>query len=56
MRDKATVLTTLCTIVDDRMKGSQVIQHALQRPGPLPTLTDSEVITLADEQERIGEP
>lgn len=56
MLDKATVLTTLFTIVDDRMKGSRVIQQALQRPGPLPKLTDSEVITLALYQELIGEP
>jgi hypothetical protein len=36
MLDKATVLTTIFTIVDDTMKGSAVIQHALKRPGPKP--------------------
>jgi hypothetical protein len=56
MLEKATVLTTLFTIVDDTMKGSQVIQQALQRPGPAPQLADSEVVTLALYQELIGEP
>lgn len=36
MLDKATVLTTLFIIVDDLMKGSAVIQDALERPGPAP--------------------
>src|SRR5437667_4787958 len=56
MLDKATVLTTLFTIVDDTMKGSSMIQDALKRPGPAPRLSDSEVITLALYQELIGEP
>jgi Transposase DDE domain len=56
MLDKATVLTTLFTIVDDTMKGSSMIQQALKRPGPAPRLCDSEVITLALYQELIGEP
>ena len=56
MLDKATVLTTMFTIVDDTMKGSAVIQQALERPGPAPRLTDSEVVTLAIYQELIGEP
>src|SRR5438270_12367312 len=56
MLDKATVLTTLFTRVDDTMKGSAVIQHALKRPGPAPRLSDSEVVTLALSQELIGEP
>src|SRR5229473_470780 len=56
MRDLATVLTTLFTIVDDVMKGSTMIQDALKRPGPAPRLSDSEVITLALYQELIGEP
>ena len=56
MLDKATVLTTLFTIVDDTMKGSSMIQDALKRPGPAPQLSDSEVITLALYQELIGEP
>jgi Transposase DDE domain len=56
MLDKATVLTTLFTIVDDTMKGSTMIQDALKRPGPAPRLSDSEVITLALSQELIGEP
>ena len=56
MLDKATVLTTLFTIVDDTMKGSPVIQQALKRPGPAPRLSDSELITIALYQELIGEP
>lgn len=56
MLDKATVLATIFTIVDDTMKGSAVIQQALQRPGPAPRLADSEMITLAIYQEVIGEP
>ena len=56
MLDKATVLTTIFTIVDDTMKGSPMIQQALQRPGPAPHLADSEVVTLALYQELIGEP
>jgi Transposase DDE domain len=56
MLEKATVLTTLFTIVDDTMKGSVMIQDALKRPGPAPHLSDSEVITLALYQELIGEP
>src|SRR5947209_5339319 len=56
MLDKATILTTIFTIIDDTMKGSAVIQHALNRPGPAPHLSDSEVITLALYQELIGEP
>src|SRR2546421_12883963 len=56
MLDKATVLTTLFTIVDDTMKGSPMIQQTLERPGPAPHLCDSEVITLAIYQELIGEP
>jgi hypothetical protein len=56
MLEKATVLTTLFTIVDDAMKGSAVIRQALERPGPAPHLSDSEVITIALYQELIGEP
>src|SRR6266516_993592 len=56
MLEKATVLTTLFTIVDDTMKGSAMIQQALKRPGPAPHLSDSEVITIALYQELIGEP
>lgn len=56
MLDKATILTTIFTIVDDTMKGSAVIQHALKRPGPAPHLSDSEMITIALYQELIGEP
>src|SRR5947207_1443281 len=56
MLDKAIVLTTIFTIVDDIMKGSAVIQHALTRPGPAPRLSDSELITIALYQELIGEP
>src|SRR5258707_7531033 len=56
MLDKAIVLTTLFTIVDDTMKGSPVIQQALKRPGPAPHLSDSELITIALYQELIGEP
>ncbi len=56
MLDKATVLTTIFTIVDDTMKGLSVIKQTLKRPGPAPKLTDSEVVTLALYQELIGEP
>jgi Transposase DDE domain len=56
MLDKATVLTTIFTIVDDVMKGSRVIQESLDRPGPAPKLWDSEVVTMAIYQELIGEP
>ncbi|GHO62862.1 hypothetical protein KSC_017540 [Ktedonobacter sp. SOSP1-52] len=56
MLDKATVLTTLFTIVDDTMKGSVVIQQALERPEPAPQLSDSEVVSIALYQELIGEP
>src|SRR2546429_3231317 len=56
MLDKATILTTIFTIVDDTMKGSAMIQHALERPGPAPRLSDSEVVTIALYQELIGEP
>ena len=56
MHEKATVLTTIFTIVDDTMKGSPMIQQTLERPGPAPRLSDSEVVTLAMYQELIGEP
>src|SRR5207249_6240590 len=56
MPEKATVLTTIFTIVDDTMKGSPMIQETLKRPGPAPRLADSEVVTLALYQELIGEP
>lgn len=54
--DKATVLTTIFTIVDDVMKASPVIQKTLRRPGQKPHLTGSEVVTVALYQELIGEP
>ena len=47
MLEKATVLTTIFTIVDDTMKGSPMIQQTLERPGPAPSLSDSELVTLA---------
>ena len=56
MLDKAIVLTTIFTIVDDTMKGSAMIQQVLKRPGPAPRLSDSEVVTIALYQELIGEP
>lgn len=56
MLEKATVLTTLFTIVDDVMKGSAMIQDALERSGPAPRLSDSELVTIAIYQELIGEP
>src|SRR5436853_5301627 len=56
MLEKATVLATIYTIVDDAMKGSAVIQEILNRPGPAPSLSDSEVVTIALYQELIGEP
>ena len=55
MRDLAIVLTTLFTIVDDTMKGSAMIQQALNRPGPAPKLSDSELVSIALYQELIGE-
>src|SRR6266542_3589900 len=54
--DKATVLTTIFTIVDDVMKESPAVQKALRRPGRAPHLSDSEVVTIALYQELIGEP
>ena len=56
MLDQATVLTTIFTMVDDTMKGSPVIQQTLERPGPAPRLSDSEVVTIALYQELIGGP
>src|SRR4030081_2333693 len=56
MLNKATVLTTIFTIVDDAMKGATIIQGILKRSGPPPSLSDSEVVTLALYQELIGEP
>jgi len=56
MLEKATVLTTIFTIVDDVMKGSAMIQQTLDRPGPAPSLSDSELVTIALYQELIGEP
>ena len=56
MLDKATVLTTIYTIVDDAIKGSAVIQKILNRPGPAPKLSDSELVTIALYQEQIFEP
>jgi len=56
MLEKATVLTTIFTIVDDVMKGSPMIQQALDRPGPAPSLSESELVTIALYQEFIGEP
>jgi hypothetical protein len=38
------------------LKGSAVIQEILKRPGPAPSLSDSEVVTIALYQELIGEP
>jgi hypothetical protein len=56
MLDKAIILTTIFTRVDDTMKGSTVIQQALKRPGPAPHLSESELITIAIYQELIGDP
>jgi len=56
MLDKATVLTTIFTRVDDAMKGSTVIQDILKQPGSAPSLSESEVVTIALYQELIGEP
>lgn len=54
--DKATVLTTIFTITDEVLKASLAIGSALRRPGPMPQLTDSEIVTIALYQELIGEP
>ena len=56
MLDKARVLTTMFTIVDDTMKGSAVIQHAFKRPGPAPRLSGSRASHHRPYQELIGEP
>jgi hypothetical protein len=56
MLEKAKVLTTIFSIVDDTMKGSSMIQQMLERPGPAPRLSDSEVVTVVIYQELIGEP
>ena len=56
MLNKATVLTTIFTIVDETMKATPGITKALRRPGRAPRLSDSEVVTLAIYQELIGEP
>src|SRR5258708_5098323 len=56
MLDKATVLTTLFTIVDDVMKGSAVIHKILSRWGPAPIFSDSKVFFLALYRGRIGNP
>lgn len=56
MLDKATVLCTIFTIVDDVMKANPAIVSATRRPGPKPKLLDSEVVTIALYQELIGEP
>src|SRR3989440_10934661 len=56
MLEKATILTTIFTIVDDVMKGSPLIQQTLNRPGPAPRLSDSELVTNALYQELIGKP
>src|SRR5258708_6102197 len=56
MHEKATVLTTIFTIVDDTMKGSPMIQQTLDRPGPAPRLSDSDVATRAIYQVLICEP
>jgi hypothetical protein len=56
MPEKATVLTTIFTIVDDTLKGSPMIQQTLERPGPAPRFSESEMVTLAMDQEHIGEP
>lgn len=53
--DKNTILTTIYTIVDDVLKESKIMK-LLQRPGPKPNMSDSEMITVAIYQELIGEP
>lgn len=47
MIEKATVLTTIFTIVDDGMKGSAMIQQTSARPGSALRLYESELITIA---------
>jgi hypothetical protein len=37
----------LLDFTHDVMKGSAMIQDALERPGPAPRLTDSELVTIA---------
>jgi len=55
MLDKATVLSTIFTIVDDATKGSRVLKRSWTARGPAPRLSDSEVVTIALYQELIGE-
>ena len=56
MLDKATVLTTIFTITDEVMKSSPVVSSTLRRPGPVPQLSDSEIVAIVLYQEIIGEP
>lgn len=53
--DKALVLTTIYTIVDDTLKLPHIAK-AVHRPGPKPLCTDAEIITVACYQELIGDP
>lgn len=54
--EKNTILTTIFTIVDDCLKVPKIQFHLHRTSGPLPEMTDSEVITVALYEELIGEP
>jgi hypothetical protein len=47
MPDRATVLITIFTIVDNVITGQRVIQEILDSSGPASRLSDSEVVTIA---------
>lgn len=52
--DKNTILTIIYTIVDDCIKDAAIVR-LLTRPGKTPSMSDSEVISLALYQELIGD-
>lgn len=54
--DKNTILTTIFTIVDDTLKAPKFVSLLHRSSGPVPEMSDSEVITLALYEEIIGEP
>lgn len=54
--DKNTILTTIFTIIDDTLKLPKIQSHLHRSSGPLPDMTDSEVIALALYQELLGDP
>jgi hypothetical protein len=53
--DKATVLTAIFVIVTEVLKEPSAVR-ALARPGPKPSCSDAEIITVALYQELVGDP